>query len=67
MKKYIALILLTFLVKVKVPFGADLTYKHVQSYEAGPAGYSWTLLLEDGRKAVVPTFWTTIEEEKEEK
>jgi len=64
MKKLMILLVLTFLVRVKVPWGVDVTYKGVQSYTLGAYGHYWELVLEDGRKAIVPTFWATIEEEK---
>jgi hypothetical protein len=66
MKKWMMLLVLLFLVKIKVPFGADITYKHVLDVTLGASGSTWQLTLSDGRKAYVPFMWTTIEEEKEE-
>lgn len=64
MKKW--LIVFLFLVKVKVPFGVDVTYRHVKEVSLGAAGTTWNLVLEDGRKAVVPVMWAVIEDEKED-
>lgn len=67
MKKLLVLLTLAFFVRVKVPFGVDLTYHNVQSVTLGAYGTYWDLVLDDGRKAIVPAFWTAIEEEKEKK
>lgn len=64
MKNMILILMVTFLVRVKVPWGVDVTYKGVQSYTLGQYGHYWELVLSDGRKAIVPTFWATIEEEQ---
>lgn len=61
MKKW--LIVLLFLVKVKVPFGVDVTYRDVKDWNATAFGY-YVLTLADDRKAMVPIMWTTIEEQK---
>lgn len=67
MKHLILILAVSFLVRVKVPWGVDVTYKGVQNYTLGAYGHYWELTLSDGRKAIVPTFWATIEEEQEKK
>lgn len=64
MKNWILLGLTLFLVKVKVPFGADETYRHVKSIDYINNGQVVKVILSDDRVAFVPAMWTTIEEEK---
>lgn len=61
MKKWLLVFL--FLVKVKVPFGVDLTYRDVKAFLPNAMGY-YELVLSDDRKAYVPVMWTSIEEQK---
>lgn len=67
MKKLLPLLIMLFVVKCKIPFGADVTYHHVKAFSLGAAGSTWELTLEDGRKAFVPVMFSVIEEEDADK
>lgn len=63
MKHWILLGLTLFLVKIKVPFGADETFRHVKRVDYINNGQVVQLILADDRIAYLPAMWTTIEEE----
>lgn len=67
MKKLMPLLVMLFLVKCKIPFGADVTYHHVKAVTLGATGSTWELILEDGRKAFAPVMFTVVEEEDADK
>lgn len=67
MKKLMLLALLLFTVRVKVPFGADETYRHVKSFEFVGQGHMIQLTLSDDTFVLVPSMWTVIEQEIQKK
>ena len=64
MKNWILLGLTLFLVRVKVPFGADETFRHVKNCQLNVNGTVWILTLKDDRQAFVPAMWAVVTEEK---
>lgn len=62
-KLYLLSIIFLFTVTVKIPLGPKRVYFDVKRATLSPTGYTYQLILSNGKRVSVPVFWTIVEEQ----